>query len=115
MPKLLPLVQPAFIADPAIPEIRGDANSLLGRDGLLLQVKQRLLKDYSLALTALNGLPGIGKTTLAVMLARDEQVQDSLPRWHPVDWSGTSPQCAWSARTLGCPLRYQTSRRRKRQ
>src|SRR2546429_125581 len=68
-------LQIQFLADPAIPEARSNANSLLGRDSLLLQIKQRLLEGVSPALTALSGLPGIGKTTLAVTLATDQQVQ----------------------------------------
>src|SRR6266852_6978744 len=37
--------QASFLTDPAIPEALGGVDSLLGRDGLLLQVKQRLLED----------------------------------------------------------------------
>ncbi len=67
--------QESFLVDPAIPKMLNNAASLLGRAGLLAQVKQRLFEGDSLALTALNGLPGIGKTALAVALAMDQQVQ----------------------------------------
>jgi MoxR-like ATPase len=40
--------------------------SLIGRDKGLAQLKERLFAGKNLVLTALNGLPGVGKTTLAV-------------------------------------------------
>src|SRR5436190_7139359 len=64
-----------FLADPAIPQTSGSANSLLGRDGLLMQQKGHLLAGSHLAFAALHGLPGSGKTTLAAALATDPQVQ----------------------------------------
>ncbi len=79
----------SFLFDPIIPEAPGDTTSLLGRDALLDQIKHRLLQDKSLALTALNGLPGIGKTALAVALATDRQIQA-----HYCDgilWAGLGP------------------------
>ena len=65
----------SLLIDPTIPQAQESANSLLGRGGLLVQVKQRLLQGYSLALMALNGLPGIGETALAAALAMDQEVQ----------------------------------------
>ncbi len=83
--------QAPFLADPAIPEALGSINSLLGRDGLLRQAKQRLLEEgSSLALTALNGLPGIGKTTLAVALATDQQVRTHFR--DGILWTGLGPR-----------------------
>ncbi len=82
--------QASFLTDPAIPEALGSVDSLLGRDGLLLQVKQRLLEDNHPALMALNGLPGIGKTTLAVALAKDRQVQAHF--CDGILWAGLGPQ-----------------------
>ena len=52
----------SFLADPAIPQTLDSANSLIGRDGLLMQVKERLLAGGQLAFTALYGLPGSGKS-----------------------------------------------------
>ena len=49
-------------------------HGLVGRDALLHGLKQRLFFGGSLALSALNGLPGIGKTALAIELANDPQV-----------------------------------------
>lgn len=88
--QVTPPVQPQFLVDPAIPEAWGNTNGLLGRSGLLLQIKQRLLESGSLALTALNGLPGIGKTTLAIALVRDQQVQAYFR--DGILWTGLGPQ-----------------------
>src|SRR6266571_4761688 len=82
--------QASFLTDPAIPEALGSADSLLGRDGLLQRVKQCLLEDNHPALTALNGLPGIGKTTLAVALTKDRQVQAHF--CDGILWAGLGPQ-----------------------
>ena len=71
----VPVPHSSFLADPAIPEALGSTDSLLGRTNLLTQVKQRLLQSNTPPLTALNGLPGIGKTSLAVALATDQEVQ----------------------------------------
>jgi len=65
----------SFLADPAIPESREHADRLLGRDKLLMQIKKRLFAADSISMTALGGLPGIGKTALATALATDQQVQ----------------------------------------
>lgn len=57
-----------FLAPPLPPY------DLVGRDDLLQDVKQRLFAGDNLALSALNGLPGVGKTTVAVALAHDQEV-----------------------------------------
>ncbi len=77
------------LIDPAIPEVVGSANRLLGRANLLMHVKERLLQGDSLALTALNGLPGIGKTALAVALATDLEVQTRFR--DGILWAGLGP------------------------
>ena len=64
-----------FLYDPTIPP-QPMAHGLVGRDELLDRVKQRLLAGESLALSALNGLPGIGKTAMAITIAHDSGVQD---------------------------------------
>jgi len=68
-------LQGSFLADPAIPEALGRTDSLLGRTTLLTQIKQHLQQRNNSTLIALSGLPGIGKTSLAVALATDQQVQ----------------------------------------
>jgi tetratricopeptide (TPR) repeat protein/transcriptional regulator with XRE-family HTH domain len=59
--------------DPMMPP--AGAGGLIGRDDLLQQLKQHLCAGGHFALSALNGLPGIGKTALAIALASDAQVQ----------------------------------------
>lgn len=57
-----------FLAPPKPP------HKLVGRDTFLKKIKQRLFMGNALALSALNGLPGVGKTAIAVALAHDKQV-----------------------------------------
>ena len=65
----------APVFDPAIPLPPAGTHGLIGRDDLLRQLKQRLLAGRTLALSALNGLPGVGKTALATALAHDAEVR----------------------------------------
>src|SRR5258706_13014066 len=70
-------VPPVFAApvyDPGIPPLSSGANDLVGRDEALSQLRVRLCSGNNLVLTALNGLPGVGKTTLAIALVHDAQV-----------------------------------------
>jgi transcriptional regulator with XRE-family HTH domain len=64
------------ILDPGIPPALG--HSLVGRDDLSRQLKQRLLSENSVALSAINGLPGVGKTALATALAHDDELKAFL-------------------------------------
>lgn len=63
------------IFDPAIPPPPAGELGLVGRDELLRQLKERLLNEKRVAISALNGLPGVGKTALATALAHDSEVQ----------------------------------------
>jgi tetratricopeptide (TPR) repeat protein len=58
-----------FMAPPRPP------NVLVGREGLLAELKRQLLESQDIPLTALQGLPGVGKTTLAIELAHDPEVR----------------------------------------
>lgn len=85
----LALTEPWLLQDPAIPQVLSENNPLLGRYDFLMQVKESLLAAESLTAIALTGLPGIGKTALAVVVAMDQQVQN-----HFVDgilWAGLGP------------------------
>ncbi|MEO8971254.1 MAG: tetratricopeptide repeat protein [Ktedonobacteraceae bacterium] len=73
-PGALPLTQ-AQILDPAIPPPLAGEHGLVGREELLRTLKQRLLAGKRAALSALNGLPGVGKTALATALAHDDEVR----------------------------------------
>ncbi len=62
----------------------------MGREAFLQQIKQQLIAGESLALTALQGLPGVGKTALAVTVAIDHEVQERFP--DGILWAGLGPQ-----------------------
>ncbi len=78
----------APISDPSIP--LQPATQLVGRDEELAQLKQRLCSGSNATLTALNGLPGVGKTTLAITIAHDTDIQ---AHFHDgILWAGLGPQ-----------------------
>jgi tetratricopeptide (TPR) repeat protein/transcriptional regulator with XRE-family HTH domain len=79
----------AQIFDPTLPPPMMGAARLVGRDETVHQLRQRLCDGKGVVLTAINGLPGVGKTTLAVELAHDEQVQEHFQ--HGVLWAGLGP------------------------
>jgi tetratricopeptide (TPR) repeat protein len=60
--------RPPFTAPPR------PAQGLVGRDALVETLKRRLFSDKGPALAALSGLPGVGKTALALELAYDPDV-----------------------------------------
>ena len=68
-------IEPAISAlyDPAIPLL--PTLPLIGREAELASIKQHLLALGGESLTALNGLPGVGKTALAITLAHDQQLR----------------------------------------
>jgi len=70
----------------------GATQSLTGRCALLQQMKERLLtgNENDFALTALKGLPGVGKTALALALATDQQVQAHFS--DGILWVGLGPE-----------------------
>ncbi|GAC1623342.1 MAG: hypothetical protein NVS4B11_18030 [Ktedonobacteraceae bacterium] len=74
------------IYDPAIPPLPTQMHELVGRDDLLHRLKMHLLTHRSLALSALHGLPGVGKTALANQLAHDSEVQAHFH--HGILWAG---------------------------
>ena len=74
--------------DPLIP--RRSALSLVGRDAELAQLRQRLSSGHSVALTALNGLPGVGKTALSIALVQDERIRAYFR--DGILWAGLGPE-----------------------
>ncbi|MDQ6659376.1 MAG: NB-ARC domain-containing protein, partial [Chloroflexota bacterium] len=76
------------LSDPTIP--LQPAIRLVGRDDELAQIKQRLCSGGNVALTALNGLPGVGKTALSIALAHDPEVREHFR--DGVLWAGLGPQ-----------------------
>lgn len=77
----------AVLYDPSIP--LPPAIHLVGRDEELAHLRRRLLAGGSVALTALNGLPGVGKTTLAITLAHDAEVRTHFK--DGILWAGLGP------------------------
>jgi MoxR-like ATPase len=57
----------AFPLPPAFP--------LIGREKELTMLRHRLRLGGNLAVSALNGLPGVGKTAISIALARDPELQ----------------------------------------
>jgi hypothetical protein len=63
---------------------------LFGRDEVITELRARLLRGEDAALTALHGLPGVGKTTLATALAHDDAVRRQFRGG--VYWAALGPQ-----------------------
>jgi tetratricopeptide (TPR) repeat protein/transcriptional regulator with XRE-family HTH domain len=81
-----PLPSPALY-DPTIP--LQPAIRLVGREGDLAKIKRRLRSGGNVALTALNGLPGVGKTALSVTLAHDPEILEHFR--DGILWAGLGP------------------------
>ena len=62
---------------------------LVGRESELSQIKKRLYNGGSVALTALNGLPGVGKTALSIALAHDSELRANYQ--DGILWAGLGP------------------------
>jgi tetratricopeptide (TPR) repeat protein/transcriptional regulator with XRE-family HTH domain len=77
------------VHDPAIPLLFASSTGLVGRDLLLTQLKENLCSGRKGSAVALNGLPGIGKTTLAAALAQDPDIQAHFA--DGVLWAGLGP------------------------
>lgn len=83
----LPDLADLALYDPAIP--LQPAIQLVGRDGDIKRIKERLCAGGNVALTALNGLPGVGKTALSIALAHDLDVRDYFR--DGILWAGLGP------------------------
>ena len=81
---------PMSPSDPAIPLPLSGMKGFVGRNDLLEQLKEGLLTDEGMELTVLSGLPGVGKTILAVQAVYD---RDILAHFRDgVLWAGLGPQ-----------------------
>jgi transcriptional regulator with XRE-family HTH domain len=92
--------------DPMIPLPHLEADGLIGRGELLSLLKQRLCTDNPPTLPALYGLPGVGKTALAIELVHDLDIQRHFS--DGILWVALGPRsdvseqlCRWGA-LLGC-------------
>jgi hypothetical protein len=61
---------------------------LIGRDDLFQTIQHHLLTTSSTAI-ALHGLPGVGKTTMALALVSNPQIQESFP--DGILWAALGP------------------------
>jgi len=75
------------IYDPSIP--LPPPVHLVGREGELAELRERLRASDSVAMTALHGLPGVGKTTLAITLAHDKEMRAHFR--DGILWAGLGP------------------------
>ncbi len=66
------------------------AHNLVGRDDLLHHLKQRVINGKDRALVALSGLPGVGKTSIAIELAHAPEILDHFE--DGVLWAGLGRQ-----------------------
>src|SRR5260370_17403976 len=80
--------QGGVIYDPGIP--LKPAIALVGRDEEFGRIQHRLFNGSSVALTALNGLPGVGKTALSIALAHDAEIREHFR--DGILWAGLGPQ-----------------------
>ena len=79
---------PTVLYDPSIPV--PPQIPLVGRDEELTRLRQRLRGGGSVALTALNGLPGVGKTALSITLAHDPELRAHFK--DGILWAGLGPE-----------------------
>lgn len=75
-PGVPPVDADSTIEDPTIPPLPGLAHDLIGRQPLLDNLKTHLCAGNPSTIMALSGLPGVGKTALATVLAHDEEVRN---------------------------------------
>jgi len=84
-------VSPAspVVVDPAIPLPLVGKRALVGRVPVLARLKAHLALSGHLVISGLNGLPGVGKTALAVALAHDPAIQAHFAGG--ILWAGLGP------------------------
>ncbi len=84
------LYPPLTLYDHAIPLPPGGSTAFVGREALLARLKQQLCVREQSAFIGLNGLPGVGKTTLVVQLVHDKDVR----AWFSdgILWAGLGPR-----------------------
>ena len=84
------LYPPLAFYDHAIPLQPGGSTAFVGRETLMARLKQQLRESERSPLIGLNGLPGVGKTTIAVQLIHDKEVR----AWFSdgILWAGLGPR-----------------------
>jgi len=79
-----------MLRDPAIPLPSAEITQLVGRDDVFSQLKARLCSGNASLSTAINGLPGVGKTALVTALVHDPEISNHFR--DGILWSGLGPQ-----------------------
>lgn len=79
--------RPGFLLDSHLP--LPPAYPLIGREHEITLLRQRLRLGGNLAVSALNGLPGVGKTAISLALAHDPELQAHFK--DGVLWAGLGP------------------------
>ena len=74
-PISVPFDPQAPIYDYAIPLGFPDPQDFVGRNKLLTEIKQYICSSQNVILSALDGLPGVGKTAVAIELAHATEVR----------------------------------------
>lgn len=72
-------VDPAVYEKPLYIGVQPPDHSLTGRESLLVTIKTSLCAQKRTTLAALCGLPGVGKTALALELTHDDEVRTRFP------------------------------------
>jgi transcriptional regulator with XRE-family HTH domain len=78
------------VYDLAMPLPFRTTNDLVGRDQLVEHLKQQLCASKNVVLVALHGLPGVGKTALAIALASDSTIRAEFS--DGILWAGLGTQ-----------------------
>ena len=87
----LPLQTKKPLLDPAIPFLGSPPSGLIGRDTLLPFLIHRLMETESSSnAIVLHGLPGVGKTALALALVEHQTIQSVFSGG--ILWAGLGPQ-----------------------
>ena len=74
------------LSDPLLP----GAKKLIGRSELLSQIREELCGDQERGVLALTGMPGVGKSALAIALAHDAKIKERF--YEGVLWVDAGPQ-----------------------
>jgi transcriptional regulator with XRE-family HTH domain/Tfp pilus assembly protein PilF len=85
-----PTNREAALQDPAIPLQALPLQRLVGRDRVLTKLREQLCGTGAVKRFAIEGLPGVGKTTLVAELALSPEVRAAFPEG--VLWAGLGPQ-----------------------
>jgi len=84
-----PIPHSTALYDPMMPLPLPGAKGLVGRDTMMAELRHSISTGKA-ACIALHGLPGVGKTALAIHLAYDDKIRAHFP--DGILWAGLGPQ-----------------------